>query len=273
MPWSRVNAKYTIHWVLHTLRTASSQDWLSHTPSQFLGRPCCTQFPMFPHLGVNQWTESQLPSRLPSQLLPPDWPPPSTPPTSLDYDVQLHLPSRSITAYQWISNVVRLRTPSLQDHCLQVNLQSCSITTSKCVSELAQFQPPSSHDHSPRVHLNTPLITASKYIFKEQRPVHWATGVIDVDRVTGSIYSADPGVYRHHLISILSYHTMIIHTLCFPSFGLTRSVRDFVHPGNCVDPQRRVVSYLLTRLLHSSNCCMILTVLCFSWPDVNTLRQ
>jgi len=52
--------------------------------------------------------------------------------------------------------------------------------------------------------------------------------------VTGSIYSADPGVDRHHLISISSYHTMKIHTLSFPTFGLTRSVRDIVDPRNCV---------------------------------------
>ena len=52
------------------------------------------------------------------------------------------------------------------------------------------------------------------------------TGVTKVDRVTGSIYSVDPAVDRHHLISISSYHTMKIHTLSFPTFDLTRSVRD-----------------------------------------------
>ena len=52
--------------------------------------------------------------------------------------------------------------------------------------------------------------------------------------MTGSIYSADPGVDKHHLISISSYHTMTIHTLSFPTFGLTRSVRDIVDPHNCV---------------------------------------
>jgi len=72
------------------------------------------------------------------------------------------------------------------------------------------------------------------------------TGVMEVARVTGSIYSADPRVDRHHLISISSYHTMIIYTLSFPTFSLTRSVRDVVDPHNCVHPQRRVVSYLLT---------------------------
>ena len=61
------------------------------------------------------------------------------------------------------------------------------------------------------------------------------TGVKEVERVMGSIYSADPGVDRQHLISISSSHTMKIHTLSFPTFSLTRSFRN-------VDPQRRVAS-------------------------------
>jgi len=72
--------------------------------------------------------------------------------------------------------------------------------------------------------------------------------VTEVDRVMGSIYSADPGIDRHHPISISSYHTMKIHTLSFPTFGLTRSVQDFVDLHNCVDPHGRVVSYFLTFL-------------------------
>jgi len=42
---------------------------------------------------------------------------------------------------------------------------------------------------------------------------------------------------------------MKIHTLSFPTFVLTRSVRDFVYPRKCVDPHGRVVSYLLTLFL------------------------
>jgi len=105
-------------------------------------------------------------------------------------------------------------------------------------SKFARSQPPSvslnSHDYGLQLHLQTRSITASKYIFKERRRVYGDTGVTEVERVTGSIYSADPGVDRHHLISISSYHTMTIHTLSFPTFGLTRSVRDIVDPRNCV---------------------------------------
>ena len=104
----------------------------------------------------------------------------------------------------------------------------------------------SSLDLSLQVHLQTRSITASKYIFKEQQRLYGDTVVTEVARVTGSIYPADPGVDRHHLISISSYHTMKIPTLSFPTFGLTRSVQDFV------DPQRRVVSYPLTRFLPSA---------------------
>jgi len=97
------------------------------------------------------------------------------------------------------------------------------------------------------VHLQTCSIRASKYIFKKRRRVNRDTRVTVVERVLGNIYSADPRVDRHHLISISSYHTMKIHTLSFPTFGLTRSVRDFVAACNCMDPQRRVVSYFPTQ--------------------------
>jgi len=107
-----------------------------------------------------------------------------------------------------------------------------------CISKLARSQSPSvslnSHDYGLQVHLQTRSITASKYIFKERQRVYGDTGVTEMERVTGSIYSADPGVDRHHLISISSNHTMKIHTLSFPTFGLTCSVRDIVDPRNCV---------------------------------------
>ena len=50
------------------------------------------------------------------------------------------------------------------------------------------------------------------------------SGVTEGDRVMGSKYSVDPGVDRHHFVSISSYHTIKIHTLSFPTFGLSRSV-------------------------------------------------
>jgi len=150
------------------------------------------------------------------------------------------------------SKIARSRPPSVSLNSHDYGLQVRTITAAKCISKLARLRPPSSHDYGLQVHLQTRSITASKYIFNERRRVYGDTGVMEVERVTGSIYSTDPRVDRQHLISISSYHTMKIHTLSFPTFGLTRSFCD-VDPCKCVDPQRWVVSCLLTRFLHSLN--------------------
>jgi len=81
--------------------------------------------------------------------------------------------------------------------------------------------------------------------------VYGDTGVTEVERVTGSIYLADPGVDRH-LISILSYHTMKIHYLS-QLFGLTRSVRDIMDPRNRVGsstPGSIISSHPIPTTLH-----------------------
>jgi hypothetical protein len=79
------------------------------------------------------------------------------------------------------------------------------------------------------------------------------TGVRKVDTVTESIFLADPRVDRHHVISILSYHTMKIYTLSFPTCGLTHSVRDWLELHICTDSELWVVSYRLTRFQYLSN--------------------
>jgi len=148
----------------------------------------------------------------------------------------VHVQTCSITASQRISKLDRSRPPSASpnwiDHGLQVHLSVHSMSASKCISKAG-------------------LITASKYIVKERRWVYGDTGVTEVERATRSIYSGDPGVDRQHLIFISSCHTTKIHTLSFPTFRLTRSVRD-LDPRNCVDPHGRVVSYLFTFFLRSS---------------------
>jgi len=102
-----------------------------------------------------------------------------------------------------------------------------------------------------QVLLHTRSITAFKYIFNEQRWAYEDTVVIEVERVTGSLYSADPGVDRHYLISILSYHTMKIHYL--PQlFSLIRSVRDIMDQCNCVG------SSMLGRMISSHPISMLL---------------
>jgi hypothetical protein len=171
----------------------------------------------------------------------------------------VHLLFHSITASKCISEFTRSRSPSasltLLHHGLQVHLHTRSITASQCVSKLDRLRPPSaclsSLDLGFQVHLQTSSIMASKYIVKERRWVYGDTGIMEVESVTRSIYSGDPGVDRQHLIFISSCHTMIIHTLSFPTFALTCSCRDFVDPRYCVDPHVRVVSYLLTFFLRS----------------------
>jgi len=164
MQWSWVNAGCSIHRVLHTPSTASSQDRLSPAASQLssLGGPYCTQLSTFPRLRVNQWIESQLPSHLPPDLPPPNRLPPSTPPISIDHGLQVYLQTRRITAFKF----ARSRTPSAY-------LQTRSIAASQCISKLARSRPksasPNSLYHGLQVHLWAHSISASKCISKLAR--------------------------------------------------------------------------------------------------------
>jgi hypothetical protein len=58
---------------------------------------------------------------------------------------------------------------------------------------------------------------ANSYIFKDKLWVYSDIEVTEEDRVMWSIYSADPGVDRHHLISISPYATMKKHSI-YPNF-------------------------------------------------------
>ena len=106
---------------------------------------------------------------------------------------------------------------------------------------------PKSLDYSLQVHLQTHTITASMYICQEQWCWYRDIGVTQEDVVIGSIYLLDPGLDRHHPISISFYHIMKIQAPSFPTFVLTRSVRDLV------DTQCYVVLYLLTQFVRNLN--------------------
>jgi len=179
----------------------------------------------------------------PPDWLSPDWPPsdqspPSTPPIMIDHGLEVYLPTRWITASNCIYDFTRSRPPSASpnshNHRQQVHLRVHSVSVSKCISKHAWSCPPSTSLRS------------------DGGCTEIQGGVTEVDSITGSIYSADSRVDRRHLFSISSYHAMKIHTLSFPTFGLTHSVRDFVDSHNCVDPQHSVVSYLLTRFIRFS---------------------
>jgi len=171
--------EYSIHWVQHTLSTAYTEYGIHRIlrhpminclllPASLSSRcrSCRTQLFIFPQLQVNQWIESQLPARLPTDLLAPEWPPRSTPPFLDDHVLQKHLWSRSITASKRISKHARLGPLSLYHDGLQVHLQTGAIMASKFISKLAQSQPPSassdSLDQSLQEYLQSPMLTASK---------------------------------------------------------------------------------------------------------------
>jgi len=126
MPYSWVNTEYSIHQVQHHPKIDSHP-----LPASFssLGG-WCTQLSTFPQLQVNQWIESQLPSRLH-----PNRPPPATPPISLDDSLLAHLQTRSITTSKFIFWV----------HW---------ISASKCISRLAQLRLACSHNHGFQVHIS-----------------------------------------------------------------------------------------------------------------------
>jgi len=174
--------------------------------------------------------------------------------SSLSLGLQLHLQTRSITASKCISEFTQSRSPmaspNLLDHGCGVYRWVHSISLTSWIYKLARSPPRSaplsSLDPGLEVHLWTCSITASKNIVRERWWLNGESGVAEEEWVTGSIYSGDPGVDRHHLIIISSCHTTKIHAVSFPTFGLTRSCRDFVDPFNCMDPHGWVVSYVVT---------------------------
>jgi len=184
--------------------------------------------------------ESQLPSHLPPDLPPPNRLRPSSPPISIAHCFQVYLQTRRITAFKF----ARSRTPSAY-------LQTHSIEASKCISKIARSRPKSASpnllDHGLKVHLSARSITASKYIVNERRRVYRDTGVIEVDWATGSTYSGDPGVDRHHIIFISSGSTQ----LC-----------GFSRPGSIIS------SHFLPRLLELEPPIMLDNHLWPDWPYV-----
>jgi len=98
--------------------------------------------------------------------------------------LQVLFQCHSITASKCISKLAQSRlrsaSPNSLNHSLQMHLQTRSITASKCISEFTQSPSPSASQ-----------TRSIKYILKEQRRLSGDTGVTEVDRVAGSMYSAD----------------------------------------------------------------------------------
>jgi len=94
----RPSTAYTEQYIPRSLQYPKVDCLLLAANLSSLCRPCCIQFSTFPHLQVNQWMESQLPSRFPPELLLPDWLPLSFPGISRDHGFQVHLQTRLITS-------------------------------------------------------------------------------------------------------------------------------------------------------------------------------
>ena len=144
-------------------------------------------------------------------------------------------PSRTtasrLTVSKYSSNLAQSWPPGASlnslDHSLQVYLTARSITASK----FARLQPPSvsrnSLDCDLQVNPQTRSITAYKYIIYRATPPVWRY------MGNGGGMSEEEYIFRRPRSRLAStYHAMKIHTLSFPTFGLTRSVRDMVDPRN-----------------------------------------
>jgi hypothetical protein len=113
--------------------------------------------------------------------------PPSASSNFVDYDLQVHLPTRLIAAPKCISKVARSQAPIASLYSLECGLrlylQCRSIAASKRISKLARSQPPSLSrnplDYSLQVHLQTHSITASKCISKFTRS--WCGETLELD--------------------------------------------------------------------------------------------
>jgi len=180
MPWSRVNTKYSMHWVQHTPSTAYAEysihrvlytlstvyteyclhRILHHPRIDCLALPaslwtlsgrCCTQFSTFPQLRVDEWIESKLPLLMPPDLPPPDSLPPDWPPSDQSPPDQPHpstcpiLFDPGLQVHLWVHSIsASVHRQTLLNLGIRVHLWVHSIPASKCISKLAPSWPPSS---------------------------------------------------------------------------------------------------------------------------------
>jgi hypothetical protein len=177
----RAYTQYYIHPVRHMLSTAYTQYCIiprstvsrsqpaSHLSSVYA--PCCTQFPSFPQLRLNQWLVFQLPLGLLPDLPPPDRPlsdrpPPIPPPILIDCGLEVDLQCHSIMASKCISKLTRVRTgkasPCSLDPRLHVPHQTDLITASKFAWSWPSSESSTSLNHGFQWHHYTRSIMATK---------------------------------------------------------------------------------------------------------------
>jgi len=161
------------HQVQQTPSTASSQVWLSPTPSQFLIFRWMLLYPTLYIPTVTSWPMNRVSAPVApasrstatknSSNHDRSWPP-SVSLNTLKYGLQVLLQTRSIMASKCISELTQCCLPSASpnslDHGLQVHLQARPIATSKCISKL---------HHALLMHLWVRSISVSKCISKLTR--------------------------------------------------------------------------------------------------------
>lgn len=116
----------------------------------------------------------------------------------------------------------------------RASLRSLALSVPKCILNLTWSRPTTGSlsllDLSLHVHHCTRVSMASNYIFMQQRLLYGVIAITEVNRMTGRRYSADPGVDKHHLVSISSYHSMTIHARSFSIMvSLTLSEIPLIH--------------------------------------------
>jgi len=182
MPWWRVNTKYSIHQVQHTLSTAYTEygiHQVQHTLSTasttwcIIPRSTVSGSQPVSHLAAdhvvlnsshshnyvltNKYSLSSRRTSLPNYRLQIDRP-------------QALLQSRSIMASKCISKLAQSQLPSESLPSPDYGLHVRTMMACKCIYKLARSRPPSaspnSPDHGLQVHLQTRPITASKCISK-----------------------------------------------------------------------------------------------------------
>jgi len=127
---------------------------------------------------TTRWKESQRPVGCPSTAAQ-YWSklallrPPSACPNLLNYTLQVHLQTSSVTASKWISKLARAEPPGVSPTSLDYGLEVHKIMDSNCIYTLAQSRSRSaslhSIDHILQVYLWIHLSAASKFIFKLTR--------------------------------------------------------------------------------------------------------
>jgi hypothetical protein len=179
----------------------------------------------------------------------------------------------SKVAWSWLPGA----SPTSLDYGLQEHRETCTNKASKIALLWPQSVSPSLHHHGLLLHLLTCWIAASQYLFKECWGAYGNTGVTEVDSGTESTYLANPGVYRQHFISILSYHTLKVHSISCNVWSDSRCPRFGSPQLPGTSTQGSIISsHPIPTLLELLKCWPLEALLCsiyLRWPQVQYIWE